>query len=440
MLLDHHRARLSLHTAGRRPFLLAVTATLLALIVAFEYAGVGGAIGLDRLVLVAAAALGLLIPPQRLVAAMAPAWLLAPISGQVFAIAHAATCALAVSLVLRFVGGALPARRTTVWFALFAAALTVSLLHPAVATPAALSPWHDLVGVLTGLAVAASATSAPPDLSLVAKTIAIAGAVVAGVILIDGALAAGRLVGAGLNPNYLGGMLAPPCIAAIGLAWHVRQPAWLFVAAPGAVALVQTQSRGALVAAVAGAGYLVLRERSWWQRALVVAATALLPVLFGNVLIKLLIGGRSATELDANNAIRGEALRLALEIAVQHPLRGIGYGAFPAYAAAAPQIGIFVNTHNEYARLACEAGVPAAALFVVLLVLAMRGRRGDSAAILRAIVVVYAVGLLFGNFMSSMFVSVPFWLALGCLLAGGEKPHGAPSRGRVPRPQTEGML
>jgi hypothetical protein len=29
---------------------------------------------------------------------------------------------------------------------------------------------------------------------------------------------------------------------------------------------------------------------------------------------------------------------------------------------------------------------------------------------------------------------VPFWLALGCLLAGGEEPNGTPSCGRVPRP------
>jgi cation transporter-like permease len=33
--------------------------------------------------------------------------------------------------------------------------------------------------------------------------------------------------------------------------------------------------------------------------------------------------------------------------------------------------------------------------------------------------VVYATTLLFGNFISNMAVSVPFWLALGCLLAGG---------------------
>jgi len=386
---------------------------------------------------VVAVLLGLFIPPHRLVAAMAPAWLLAPLTAEAFAIARAATCALALGLLLRFVGGTLPVRRPIVWLALLATALIVSLLHPAVAAPTPLSPWYDLVGVLTGLAVAASAISAPPDPSVVAKTIAIAGAVVAGVIVVGGALAAGRLVGAGLNANYLGVMLALPCVAAVGLAWQAKQPAWLVAAAPGAVALVQTQSRGALVAIAAGLGYLVLRNRSWRQRALVVGSAALLSVLFGDVLIDLLLGGRSATELDANNTIREEVLRLTVQVAVEHPLRGIGYGMFPPYAAAAPQIGIFINTHNEYARLACEAGAPAAALFVVLVVLAMRGRRVDGEGVLRAIVVVYATSLLFGNFVSNIYVSVPFWLALGCLLAHRDEPrlwlHGTRSRGMVPR-------
>jgi len=414
MVLDHRPA---LRVHGRRPLLLAVTALSLLGAPALAYVVIGIRLGLDDLLLVAAVPLGLFIAPHWLVAALAPAWLLAPVWAEGFAVARAVTWALALGLVLRFAVGALRLRRPNLWLALFAGVLIVSVLQPAGAGPALVSPGHDLIGVLIGLAVAAAAIAAPPDPAAVAKAIAVAGAVAAGVTLAGGAFAAGRLVGAGLNANYLGGMLALPCIAAIGLAWHARRPAWLVAAAPGAVALVQTHSRGALVAVAVGIGYLALRNRSWRQRALLVAAAALLPILAGNPLTGLLVGERSATELDANNAIREQALRLAVQVAAEHPLRGIGYGMFPQYAAAAPQVGIFLNTHNEYARLACEAGVPAAVLFGVLLVLALRGRRGDGEAVLCAVVVVYATGLLFGNFLSSMFVSVPFWLALGCLLA-----------------------
>ncbi|GIE93168.1 O-antigen ligase family protein [Paractinoplanes rishiriensis] len=426
MVLDH-RARLAANPIGRRSILLVVLGVAGA--PALLYVAIESRVGFDELMLLAAGGLGLLVPPHRLVAAMAPAWLLAPLAAEAFVIACGATMALGIGLLLRFVGGALQLRRAVGWLALFAAALSVSLLYPVTAGSTPLSPWHDLAGVLIGLAVAASALSAPPDPAVMAKTIAVAGAVVAGIILAGGALAAGRLVGASLNANYLGMLLALPCIAAIGLAWHARQPAWLIAAAPGAVALVQTQSRGALVAIAAGAGYLMLSKRSWPQRALVIAAGALLAVLFGDVLMELLLGGRSTTELDANSTIRAEVLRLALQVAVEHPLRGIGYGMFPPYAAAAPEMGIFINTHNEYARLVCEAGMPASALFAVLLVRAMRGGGDEAGMVLRAIVVVYATGLLFGNFLSNIFVSVPFWLALGCLLAGcrNRKAEGMPS-------------
>lgn len=417
MVLD-----LAARTDGRRSLLAAVTVLCLVGGPGAAYVIVGSQIGLGDLVLVAAVALGLAIPPDRLATAMIPAWLFTPMSGWVLAVARGATCALALGLVLRFAVGALRLRRSHAWLALFAATLIISLLYPATTGPATTLPGYDLTGILIGLVVAAAAIAAPPDPAVAARTVAVAGAVAATIVLAGGDFDEGRLVGAGLNTNYVGAMLALACVAAAGLAWHARQPGWLLVAAPSAFAVTQTQSRGALVAVAAGIGYLVLRNRSWRQRALFVAA-AVLTMLFTGSLPALLINGRTATELDANNAIRGEALRLAIQIALENPLRGIGYGMFPLYAAGTSQVGIFINTHNEYARLACEAGLPAAALFGGLVLLALRGRRTGGEAVLRAVVVVFAVSLLFGNFLSNMVISVPFWLALGYLLAGGRTPR-----------------
>ena len=432
MVLDLRPTRPAPLITWRRSFLPAVTGLGVIGAPALAYGALRSQIGLGSLLLVAVGALGLFVPPDRLVALMAPAWLFAPMSAQALSLARAATWALAVGLLLRFVSGALPVRRAVVWLALFAAVLIVSLLHPAIAGSALISPWSDLVGVLCGLMVAAVAISAPPRPWIVAKAIAVAGALAAAFTLAAGQTDGGRLVTEGLNTNYLAAMMALPCIAALGLARYARQPAWLVVAAPCAVAVLQTYSRGALIAVAAGVGYLLLTNRTGRQRALIVAAAALMPVLFGGFLTGLLFGARTTTELDANNAIRGDALRLALQVALEHPLRGIGYNMFPLYATDAPQIGYFINTHNDFVRLACEAGLPALAVFCMLLILAMRGRRGGSETVLRAVVVSYAVSLLFGNFLSSMVVSVPFWLALGCLLAGGgEPPPARPARRRT---------
>jgi O-antigen ligase len=426
LVLDGHRAQLTLHLGRRRLFLLAVTVLALIGSPALAYAGIGTRISLNELLLVAVGALGLFVPSPWLAAALAPVWLFAPASAEAFTVARGATWALAIAVLLRVVSGALPVRRTIVWPALFGAALTISLFYPTVAGSTPIATGHDLLGILAGLVVAAAVMSAPPDLAVMARTIAVAGAAMAIATLAGGAFAEGRLIGAGMNANSLGGVLAMPCIAAVGLAWYARQPLWFLVAAPSAVALVQAQSRGALVAIAVGIGYLVLGHRPWGQRALIAAAAVLMAVVFGGPLMELLIGGRSSTELEANNVFREQALRLALQVAAEHPLRGIGYGMFPPYAAASPQVGIFINTHNEYARFACEAGIPAALLFVVLLVLALRGRRGYDEAVLRSVVVVYAATLLFGNFVSIMPVSVPFWLALGCLLARSGEPPAAP--------------
>jgi hypothetical protein len=57
-------------------------------------------------------------------------------------------------------------------------------------------------------------------------------------------------------------------------------------------------------------------------------------------------------------------------------------------------------------------------LFLVLLWLGLRGRRlTPDLVILRAVVVAYAVGLVFANTLANLTVTGPFWVALGCLTA-----------------------
>lgn len=67
--------------------------------------------------------------------------------------------------------------------------------------------------------------------------------------------------------------------------------------------------------------------------------------------------------------------------------------------------------------MAAETGIPALIVFLVLIWLGMKSPASGEAAVQRAMVAAYAVGMLFANPLANLVVSTPFWLALGCLLA-----------------------
>src|SRR6185437_9979276 len=114
--------------------------------------------------------------------------------------------------------------------------------------------------------------------------------------------------------NYFGALLAVPTAAGVGLARAERRLLWLVPSAVCLAAIVQTHSRGAALATVAGA---VL-------------------VMLANPLADAVVSGRNAEQLHVNNRVRLDAAQLALVEAVRHPVAGIGYGEFPAVAAADP--------------------------------------------------------------------------------------------------------
>ena len=147
-----------------------------------------------------------------------------------------------------------------------------------------------------------------------------------------------------------------------------------------------------------------------------------IPVMIaGSSLSGLLLHSRTTIDLDDNAAVREQALLLATQIALHNPLRGIGYGMFAPYAAAAPAFGVYMNTHNEYLRFASESGFLTVVLLGLLLGWSLWGRRAPELTVLQAVVVTNAASLLFGNFLSNLSISVPFWVALGCLLARSDR-------------------
>ncbi|GAB2825875.1 hypothetical protein GCM10027176_32840 [Actinoallomurus bryophytorum] len=304
------------------------------------------------------------------------------------------------------------------WIAVLAVLLLVSFFFPAERSDPSSIP--DIIGLFAGLVLLSATTASPPSPGGVARVTAVAGSLASAYVLVVGDHADGRLDGLGLNPNYLGAMLVLPLVAAVGLTRRTRRTGWLVPAAICGAGIVATQSRGAFLASVAGIAVVLLQGRSLTTKALSVVvmagAGAVLPGIFGAA-EHFVTGRRPAAQLTNNNDAREHAARFAADVAVAHPLRGIGYGLFPSHAAKSPGLGLYIATHDDYLRLAAESGVMSLVVFLALLWLGVRGRRPDDLAVLRAVVIAYAAGLFFANQLANLVVSMPFWLSLGCLLA-----------------------
>ncbi|HEX6470516.1 MAG TPA: O-antigen ligase family protein [Streptosporangiaceae bacterium] len=318
-----------------------------------------------------------------------------------------------------------PLRPAHLWIGLLGGLLVISARFPAIRLQDG-SAAADLGALLVGLALLAAVTAVAPRPSVIIRTVAGAGALAAGYALVFGVHDGGRLAAFGLNPNYLGGMLALPCVAAAGLAWLRRNPAWLAPAAACLTAIITTQSRGAFLSAAAGIAVVVVQgrgRRARWRFALAAGAAGVAIALAApaggglGLVEQVAAGNREHSELAYDTTVRGDVAEFAMKVAARHPVRGIGYAAFPSYAATAPDFGIYMATHDDYLRLAAEAGGIALGAFLVLLWLGVRGRRHGELAVARAVTVAYAVGLVFANPLGNLLVSLPFWLSLGCLLA-----------------------
>ncbi|WP_164903931.1 O-antigen ligase family protein [Nonomuraea polychroma] len=326
--------------------------------------------------------------------------------------------------------GARPLRPSHYWVGLLACLLLYSYAFPSVTTFAPPIQSTGLTEMLIGLGVLAAAIASPLQPRKLVNVIALTGGITATYVLIAGDYASGRLEGLGINCNYLGALLAIPCVAAVAMGR--RKPAWLIPAGICLVAIFETQSRGAFLATAVGIFIVFVQSRprlvQVFLTVIAIAVTALLPGTLANF-ADVLAADRSASELSHNTATRKAVAEFAVRVIAEHPVRGIGYGLFPSYAAESPDFGIYMATHNDYLRLAAESGVISLAAFLALIWLGIRGRRSDDLAILRGLLFTYMTVLVFVNVLTTPIVSVPFWLSLGCLLAtrpANETAHASP--------------
>ncbi|MFP4145595.1 MAG: O-antigen ligase family protein [Phycisphaeraceae bacterium] len=132
-------------------------------------------------------------------------------------------------------------------------------------------------------------------------------------------------------------------------------------------AVMMTYSRGAMLAAGMGMGWLILRHRPRWQA----GAMAGLLLLGMTALMGPEIRSRLLSTLDyqqdASAQSRFDSWSAAWEMAWDEPLLGHGIRNANRFSAnyGADRAGRTI--HNQYLQIAADSGIPAAALYLALL-------------------------------------------------------------------------
>lgn len=249
---------------------------------------------------------------------------------------------------------------------------------------------------------------------------------------------AGRLTGAGINANQLGGLLIIGTVFAVILGARRDRPGvlralWLMCACFCGLALAFTLSRGALVGmavSVLVAPFVIGQGR----RLAVVAASGVVVV---TVILAILVfvPAESVARLtgDSSGSGRTDIWQVGLRMVADNPVSGVGAGNFAQnnvryllqpgvitddrYIVDVPKV-----PHNIYLQALAELGIVGLALFLGVIGFALRsglraarnfGRAHDrNAELLARGLVIATIGFLSFEFFSSQMYSKAMWLLL----------------------------
>ncbi|MEA2459796.1 MAG: hypothetical protein QOC95_2768 [Thermoleophilaceae bacterium] len=240
-----------------------------------------------------------------------------------------------------------------------------------------------------------------------------------------------RATGTFSNPNVLGGyllLLLP--LGALASAYVARmRGAWAALALAcglGALSLVFTFSRAAVLMALVAIAVGVLLSGSRYRRYLIVVVLAAAAAI-------VFLAGSCGSDATAGYG-RTEEWRQTLEVIKDNPLWGVGLGRLGAVLHARNELSTARHAHNLFLTWWAEAGTGALVawvwLSVVLLWRSLRGALRGSAAARTGLVA------LLGFFGFSMLdhpantdrVALAFWIVAGFAAATGE-----PGRGWIAR-------
>jgi O-antigen ligase len=241
------------------------------------------------------------------------------------------------------------------------------------------------------------------------------------------------------DPNHFGFFVALCTLALLGLLIVSRlrrlglTTALCAIALLGAVMLlVGSYSRSSWLLAVvavviwaATAGRSVLR--AVLNRRMVIAGVALLLVAlpFAVPVISNRINPSERGNAMSNN-VHERTMKLAIRLAEDHPVQGVGLGAYGSYANEPPLVS---SSHSTLLTTAAELGLPGLLLLVSIMVAttvagmrsALREEDAGRRAVVAALVAAYA-GMAVANIAYEVWMDDFQWVLFGILMAVTSQP------------------
>ncbi len=231
----------------------------------------------------------------------------------------------------------------------------------------------------------------------------------------------------GLNANGVGFLCALAmvigAVAARQQAARYKLAGTLFLVL-GLFGTVQSGSRGAFLAALAGIAVVVLHRYiaradslGFFTLAVVAVGLYFLSSPAMNWLAR--ASGRNTSEIQQNVTERAGATQYALHVAIQHPFSGVGLASLDEYSLSDPNASYHLSAHNVFVGRFAESGVVVGLLFVFLLGLAVvRARRHSPRVLLPIVVFLFVSGISLDWFVEGRLGVLAFIALAGALAAG----------------------
>ena len=176
----------------------------------------------------------------------------------------------------------------------------------------------------------------------------------------------------GLGANHFGAFIAYCITFFLGLFWFeknkIRKKLYLFTYLLGLHPLLFSYSRGAYLASLVGLSFFGRKKKILLALVLVVIAGYQI-FLPASVVDRIKMTESSSGKLDQSSAHRLALWKIALNAYQQHPIFGIGFGAFKYIV---PEGEHLTDTHNYFIKTICEQGIIGITILLLTLFNAFR--------------------------------------------------------------------
>ena len=288
-----------------------------------------------------------------------------------------------------------------------------------------------------GLSMMIAASLIRPRIDQVLLAIACTGALV-GVTVLAGWFRQGdtpaegqiqRVYALGLNPNYLGLLVAFGSIAGVAVGLERRQGRFVLLALPCLLAMPSLKSRTALLLVGVGFLWMLLRHSQRRLRdviavGLVFALVSIMYASLGTLVYRAVLGRRATVSLSSTDQFRRDVARFAFEQGLRHPVAGVGFGQFSELAGTRFAIA-YPSAHNDFLRYFAELGGFGLGLLLTLIVLIARAARSAGAPrVATPMLAIMIVPMLLAETLSSLPTLMGPVILAGAVVGAARRKHG----------------